>query len=198
MINLVELMLEDGLLKKEDIAKLVRMRPPKKASLENIINEKILDESKVEKFLAKKIRQGALTLAEAETIEGIDMHPIFRTVASALNIPYLDMDEVEIDMHLFSKVPYQQLTRHNVLPIEETDLNILVAFQDPLDMAAQDAIQRLFPRKPISVALASPKKISTHLQRLEITQSIKGLIDEIRKDLREGEMRRMTRSLLQS
>jgi len=89
-------------------------------------------------------------------------------------------------MQLFSRVPYQQLTRHSVLPIEETDLNILVAFQDPLDMAAQDAIQRLFPRKPISVALASPKKISIHLQRLEITQSIKGLIDEIRKDLREG------------
>lgn len=186
MVNLVELMLEDGLLKKEDVARLMRMRPPKKISLENIIHEKILDEKKVQKYLAKKIRQGALTLVGAEGIEGIDMHPVFGTVANALNIPYLDVDEVEIDMHLFSKVPYQQLIRHNVLPIEETDLNILVAFQDPLDMAAQDAIQRLFPRKPISVALASPKKISIHLQRLEITQSIKELIDEIRKDLKEG------------
>ena len=186
MVNLVELMLEDGLLKKEDVAKLVRMRPPRKISLENIINEKILDEKKVQIFLAKKIRQGALTLVEAESIDGIEMHPILDTVANALNIPYLDMDEVEIDMQLFSKVPYQQLLKHNLLPIEETDLNILVAFQDPLDMAAQDAIQRLFPRKPISVALASPKKISIHLQRLEITQSIKGLIDEIRRDLREG------------
>ena len=106
MVNLVELMLEDGLLKKEDVAKLVRMRPPRKISLENIINEKILDEKKVQIFLAKKIRQGTLTLVEAESIEGIDMHPILDTVANALNIPYLDMDEVEIDMQLFSKVPY--------------------------------------------------------------------------------------------
>ncbi len=179
-------MLNDGLLKKDDVAKLVRMRPPKKVTLENIIGEKILDERQVQKFLAKKIRQGALTLVEAESIEGIDITPVFNSVANALNIPFVDMDEIEIDMQLFSKVPYQQLTRHHVLPIEESDLNILVAFQDPLDMAAQDAIQRLFPRKPISVALASPKKISIHLQRLEITQSIKGLIDEIRRDLREG------------
>ncbi len=186
MVNLIEHMLEDGLLKKEDVAKLVRMRPPKKISLENIIQENILDEKKAQAFLAKKIRQGIVTLTEAESIEGINMEPILLAVANALNIPYLDMDDVEIDMHLFSRVPYQQLIRHNVLPIEETDLNIVVAFQDPLDMAAQDAIQRLFPRKPISVALASPKKISIHLQRLEITQSIKGLIDEIRRDLREG------------
>ena len=186
MVNPVELMLEDGILKKEDIAKLVRMRPPKKISLENIINEKILEEKKIQDFLAKKIRQGALALSEVESIVGVEMQPILETVANTLNVPYLDMDEVEIDMQLFSKVPYQQLIRHNVIPVEETDLNILIAFQDPLDMAAQDAIQRLFPRKPIAVALASPKKISVHLQRLEITQSIKGLIDEIRRDLKEG------------
>jgi general secretion pathway protein E len=186
MINLVELMLSEGILKKEDIATLVRMRPPKKVTLENIINENILNVIDVQKFLAKKVRQGIISLVDAEGIEGIDTSPIPQMVAKALNIPYLDIDDVEIDMQLFRKVPYQQLMRHHVLPIEETDLNIVIAFQDPLDMAAQDAIQRLFPRKPIAVVLLSPKKLIAHLQRLEITQSIKGLIDEIRKDLREG------------
>jgi len=186
MANLVELMLQDGLLKKEDVAKLVKMRPPRKITLENIIGENILDVESVEKFLVKKVRQGTLTLAEAEAIGGVDTASIFTSVASALNVLYIDIDEIEIDMQLFSKVPYQQLLRHSVLPIEETDLNVIVAFQDPLDMAAHDAIQRLFPRKPISVALASPKKIAMSLQRLEITQNIKGLIDEIRKDLKEG------------
>ncbi len=186
MTNLVELMLGEGILKKEDVATLVRMRPPKKVTLENIINEKILDVTDVQKFLAKKVRQGVISLVDAESIEGIDTSPIPQMVAKVLNIPYIDIDDVEIDMQLFSKVPYQQLMRHHVLPIEETDLNIVIAFQDPLDMAAQDAIQRLFPRKPISVVLLSPKKLIAHLQRLEITQSIKGLIDEIRKDLREG------------
>lgn len=186
MTNFVEIMLNDGLLKKDDIAKLVRMRPPRKITLENIISENILDNSKVTSFLAKKARQGVLSLMDIEKLEGIDTNRILQNVAKSLNIPYVDADEIELDMHLFSKVPYKQLTRNNALPIEETKLNIIVAFQDPLDIVAKDAIQRLFPNKPISVVLASPKKISLHLQRLEITQSIKGLIDEIREDLKEG------------
>ena len=186
MINVVELMLKEKLLKKEDIAMLVKMRPPKKVNLANIIQENILGLEAAQLFLAKKVRQGSISISDVESIDGVDSIPILKNVAKALNITYIDLDEVEIDMQLFSKVPYSQLVRHSVLPIEETDLNIVVVFQDPLDMAARDAVQRLFPRKPISVALASPKKVNTYLQRLEITQSVKGLIDEIRGDLREG------------
>ncbi|HIP61142.1 MAG TPA: type II/IV secretion system protein [Sulfurovum sp.] len=186
MINVVELMLKDGILKKADIAKLVKMRPPRKITLANIIQEDILGLEAMQHFLSKNIRDGSISVSEVEKIEGIDTLPIQKNVADMLGIPFIDIDEIELDMHLFSKVPYNQLTKHRVIPIEETDLNIIVAFEDPLDMAAQDAIQRLFPRKPISMALTSPKKIKLHLQRLEITQSIKGLIDEIRRDLRES------------
>jgi len=190
MVNLIEILLEDGLLKKDDIAKLVRMRPPKKITLENIIYEQILDEKKVQEFLAKKIKEGVLSLVEVESIEGVNHAPVLPMVASALNVPFLDMDEAEIDMRLFSSVPYQQLLRYNALPIEESDLEIVVAFQDPMDMAAQDAMQRLFSKKPISPVLASPKKILAHLQKLEISQSIRGLVEEIRKDLNDGDSER--------
>ncbi|MDD3495162.1 MAG: GspE/PulE family protein, partial [Dysgonamonadaceae bacterium] len=46
-----------------------------------------------------------------------------------------------------------------------------------------DAIQRLFPKKPIKIAITNPKQIHQHLQRLEINESIKGLVNDIRKDL---------------
>jgi len=186
MINIVEHMLRDKVLTKNNVAKLVKMRPPRKVTLANIVQEDILDLNIVQDYLTKKVREGLVSLPEVEDVEGIDSSAILKNVAKSLNIKYLDIDDVEIDMYLFSRVPYQQIARHNVLPIEETDLTIIIAFQDPLDMMAQDAIQRLFPRKPITVVLASSKKIKLHLQRLEISQSIKGLIDEIRRDLREG------------
>ncbi len=185
MVKLIEIMLKEKLITKDAISALVKSRPPKKISFANLIAEKMIDLHTVEIFLAKKVRQGTITLSHLEKIEGIDIIPIIKEVAKALHVEYIDLDEVEIDMRLFSQIPYRQLLKYNVIPIEETDLNVLIVFDDPLDMAAQDAIQRLFPKKPIRIAIAKPKQIHAHLQRLEINESIKGLVTDIRKDLNQ-------------
>jgi len=183
MVKLIEIMLKEKLITKDAISTLVKSRPPKKISFANLLSEKMIDLHTVEIFLAKKIRQGVITLSHLEKIEGISIIPIIEEVAKALQIEYIDLDEVEIDMKLFSQVPYKQLLKYNIIPVEETDLNVLIVFDDPLDMAAQDAIQRLFPRKPIRIAISKPSQINAHLQRLEINESIKGLVANIRQDL---------------
>jgi len=183
MVKLIEMMLDEGLITKDAISTLVKSRPPKKISFANLISEGMIELPVVENFLVKKIRQGVITLSHLEKIEGIDIIPILKEVAKELHIEYIDLDEEEIDMKLFSEIPYKQLLKYNVIPIEETDLNVLIAFEDPLDMGAQDAIQRLFPKKPIRIALAKPSQIHQHLQRLEINESVKGLIQDIRQDL---------------
>jgi len=185
MVKLIEMMLEEKLITKDAISALVKSRPPKKISFANLIHENMIDLHSVEIFLAKKIRQGIISLAHLEKIEGIDIIPIMEEVAKSLNVEYLDLDDTEIDMKLFSQVPYKQLLKYNIIPIEENDLNVQIVFDDPLDMAAQDAIQRLFPKKPIRIAISRPKQIQQHLQRLEINESIKGLVLDIRKDLNQ-------------
>jgi len=189
MVKLIEMMLDEGLITKEAISTLVKSRPPKKVSFANLVAEKMIDLHTVEIFLAKKIRQGVITLSHLEKIEGIDITPILEEIAHQLHVEYVDLDSVEIDMKLFSKVPYKQLLKYNVIPIEENDLNVVVVFDDPLDMAAHDAIQRLFPQKPIKIAMAKPSQIRQHLHRLEINESIKSLVAEIRQDLsQEGSL----------
>jgi len=189
VVKLIEIMLKEKLITKDAISALVKSRPPKKISFANLLAENMIDLHTVEIFLAKKIRQGVITLSHLEKIEGIDIIPIIKEVAKALHVDYIDLDEVEIDMKLFSQVPYRQLLKYNIIPIEETDLNVLIVFDDPLDMAAQDSIQRLFPKKPIRIAIAKPQQIQAHLQRLEINESIKGLVSDIRKDLsQEGNL----------
>lgn len=183
MVKLIEIMLKENLITKEAISTLVKSRPPKQISFANLLIEGMTDLHTVEIFLAKKIRQGVITLAHLEKIEGINIIPIIEEAAKSLNVEYIDLDDVEIDMKLFSKVPYSQLRKYNIIPIEESDLNVLIVFDDPLDMAAHDAIQRLFPKKPIRIAISKPSQIRKHLQRLEINESIKGLVSDIRKDL---------------
>ncbi|WP_309499050.1 GspE/PulE family protein [Sulfurovum sp.] len=185
MVRLIEIMLEENLITKDAISALVKSRPPKKISFANLLAEKMIDLQTVEIFLAKKIRQGVINLAHLEKIEGINIIPIIEKVAESLHIEYVDLDNIEIDMNLFSKVSYAQLIKYNIIPISENDLNVLIVFDDPLDMAAQDSIQRLFPKKPIRIAISNPKQISQHLQRLEINESIKGLVSDIRKDLKQ-------------
>ncbi len=183
MVKLIEMMLDENLVTKEAISTLVRSRPPKKISFSNLLRENMIDLHIVESYLAKKIRQGVITLDRLEKIEGINVIPILELVAKELQIAYIDLDDIDIDMHLFSKVPYKQLLKYNAMPIEETDISVLVAFADALDMAARDALQRIFPRKPINIAIAKPSQIRKRLQQLEMTESIKGLVDEIRQDL---------------
>ncbi|UFH58603.1 GspE/PulE family protein [Sulfurovum mangrovi] len=183
MVKLIEMMLGENLITKDAISALVKSRPPKKISFANLVNEGMIELNAVEEFLAKKIRQGTINLSHLEKIEGIDIVPIIKQVAKALNVDYVDLDESEIDMKLFSKLPYKQLIKYNIIPLEETDLSVHIVFDDPLDMAAQDAIQRLFPKKPIKIAITNPKQIRAHLQRLEINESVKGLVNDIRKDL---------------
>ena len=183
MVKLIEMMLDENLITKEAISTLVKSRPPKRVSFSNLIHEKMIDLHTVESYLAKKIRQGVITLDHLEKIEGIDIVPILKMVAKELHIEYIDLDNIDLDMQLFSKIPYRQLLKYNAIPVEETDLSVLVAFADALDMAARDALQRIFPRKPISIAIAKPSQIRIRLQQLEMTESIKGLVDEIRQDL---------------
>lgn len=183
MVNIIEMMLAENVVTKDAISQLVRMRPPRKISIANLINERMVDLRSVQIFLVKKIRQGAITLAHLESIDGIDLIPIIEEVAQVLHVEFVDLDATEIDMQLFSKIPYKQLLRYHAIPIEENDLNVLVVFDDPLDMAAQDAIQRIFPKKPIRIGIAKPHDIQKHLQRLEINESIKGLVSDIRRDL---------------
>jgi len=183
MVKLIEMMLDEKLITKDAISALVKSRPPKKISFANLIAGKMIDLHSVEIFLANKIRQGIITLSHLEKIEGVDITPVIEEVAKALHVEYIDLDEVEIDMKLFSQLPYRQLIKYNIIPVEENDLNVLIVFDDPLDMAAQDTIQRLFPKKPIRIAISKPKQIHQHLQRLEINESIKGLVSDIRKDL---------------
>ncbi|GIU00592.1 hypothetical protein TSL6_10980 [Sulfurovum sp. TSL6] len=183
MVKLIEIMLKENLITKDAISTLVKSRPPKKISFANLLAEDMIDLHTVEIFLAKKIRQGVITLSHLEKIEGINIIPIIEEVAKTLHVEYVDLDDIEIDMKLFSKLSYSQLLKYNVIPIEENDLHVLIVFDDPLDMAAQDAIQRLFPKKPIRIAISKPSQIHQHLQRLEINESIKGLVADIRKDL---------------
>ena len=187
MGKLIELFITSGLVTKEQIAELLRSKKEKRITLKALIDNKILDQEQAYKLIADELRKGNVTL-EALEQEGsaINIDKVLKYLSEIMNVEYVNLDEVDVDLKLISKLPMDKLEKIGALPIRETDLNITVAFKDPFDFSAQEAMQRAFPKKPINVAIARPSQIAYHLNRLEMSESIKGLVNEIREELTES------------
>jgi general secretion pathway protein E len=151
-----------------------------------LINRKLIEPEKLFNLIANLIRTGRIGIDDLDFVEGKIKAAILKQLAKLLNIDYVDLDSMDIDTKLASKIPLNQLKKFNAIPYKETDLAVNVAFADPLDIGAQEALQRFFPKKPIKAAVADKKQIETHLNKLELSENIKEYIQEIRKDLQNG------------
>lgn len=128
-------------------------------------------------------KKGYLSLEDVNANFAIDSEKFLQAFAKNLNYEYLDLDSIDIDYRLASRLPFAQLKKYKALPIKEDEINIFIALKDPLDINAQEGIQRLFPRKLLKVIIAEPTQIDKHLIKMELGESIKGLIGEIRKEI---------------
>ena len=128
-------------------------------------------------------KKGYLTLEDVNANFAIDSEKFLQALAKNLNYEYLDLDSIDIDYRLASKLPFVQLKKFKALPIREDEINIFIALKDPLDINAQEGVQRLFPRKLLKVIIADPSQIDKYLVKMELGESIKGLIGEIRKEI---------------
>ncbi|NPA63805.1 MAG: type II/IV secretion system protein [Epsilonproteobacteria bacterium] len=169
-------------LKKEILSKLT----DSKNVVNFLINRKIIEEGKLLDLIANLIRTGRISIEDTDFIQGRTKAAILQRLAKLLNIDFVDLDGTDINTKLASKLPLNQLKKFNAIPFKESDIAISVAFADPLDIGAQEALQRFFPKKPIKVAIADRKQIETYLNKLELSENIKEYIQEIRKDLQEG------------
>ncbi|WP_300367336.1 ATPase, T2SS/T4P/T4SS family, partial [Hydrogenimonas sp.] len=187
MGKIIELLINGGLVTKTQIADLLRSKKEKKITLKALIDNNILQSDQAYKFIADEVRKGTISLEMLEQ-EGaaINLDKILKHLSELMKMEYINLDEVDIDLRLISRLPMQKLEKIGALPIKESDLNVTVVFKDPFDFNAQETIQRAFPKKPVTIALSRPSQIAYHLNRLEMSESIKGLVNEIREEISES------------
>ena len=135
------------------------------------------------RYIVEQIRLGTYELSIIDDYDYINEAVVLQKLADELNLIYIDLDSIDMDYKLTQKVPLAQLKKHNALPISEDEMSITVAFNDPLNIEAHEGIQRLFPRKILKVAVATKKQIHAYLYKVELKDSVKGLIKKIRDEL---------------
>jgi len=128
-------------------------------------------------------KKGYITLGEINNNFAIEVTYFLKELAKNLKLKYIDLDSIDIDYRMLAKLPFAQLKKFGALPIKEDEINVYIALIDPMNMNSQEGVQRIFPRKLVKYIIAEPFQIEKYINKAEMSESIKGLIGEIRKEI---------------
>ena len=176
-------LLENGSIMKGQVDRLLAKGVDPSLVLRDITLSGFMTMDRLVRFIVHQIRDGIYELSIIEDYDYIKENVVLKKLSDELNVPFIDLDSIDMDYKLAEQAPLAQLKKHVAIPVSQDDLSITVAFSDPLNMFAQESIQRLFPKKPVSLATATKKQIENYLFKVELKNSVKGLVQKIRDEL---------------
>jgi len=176
-------LVQNGTIMKEDIDRLLAKGINDNLILRNLTLSGFITMDQLIRFIVQKIRDGAYDLSIIDNYDYISEKAVLEKLAQELQILFVDLDSIDMDYTLTSHVSLAQLKKHNAIPISQDDMSVTVAFHDPLNISDQEAMQRLFPKKILKIALATKKQIAAYLYKIELKDSVKELIEKIRDEL---------------
>ncbi|CZE49189.1 GspE/PulE family protein [Campylobacter geochelonis] len=150
---------------------------------EVLIGDNYMSEDEFALILSTLYKAKKITMDDINEKFSMDTKTFLNIFAKSYKMEYIDLDEIDIDYRISEKVSLHQLKKFKALPIKEDDLSIYVALKDPFDINAQDRMQALFSRKLLKVVLSDADQIEKYLAKLELSESIKGIVADIRKEL---------------
>ncbi|MDP2893852.1 MAG: GspE/PulE family protein [Sulfurimonas sp.] len=176
-------LLANGSIMKSQVDRLIAKGLASNLILRDITISGFMTMDRLIRFIVDKIQSGEYALSIIEDYDYIQEKDVLLKLAQKQNILFLDLDSIDMDYKLTEKISLSQLKKYNALPVSEDEMSITIAFSDPLDIQAQESLQRLFPRKPIKMAVATKKQIESYLFKVELKDSVKGLVKKIRDEL---------------
>ena len=176
-------LLANGSIMKGQVDRLISNGIPTDLILRDITLSGFMTMDRLVRFIVDKILSGDYNLSIIDDYDYIQEKDVLTQLAKKQNILFIDLDSMDMDYRLTETISLEQLKKYNVFPISEDQISITIAFADPLDMDAQDNVQRIFSQKPIKIAVASKKQINSYLTKIELKDSEKGLVKKIRDEL---------------
>ena len=98
-----------------------------------------------------------------------DVHA--QRLAERLRIPYVDLQDFQIDADLFRSIPVDLMFRYNFVPWKLEEGRLLVVIADPSNVLMMDDLELLLGR-PLDPAVGSPSAIQEILKKSESSQRV--------------------------
>jgi MSHA biogenesis protein MshE len=167
----------------------VATEPRKRVRLGDLLLEKkLISEQQLKEALEEQRVSGrklGRALIDIGAVSEADLHGC---LATALNIPYVDLAHMALDAKIVSKLPETHARRHRALVLKEDARGYLVGMADPTDLFAFDELARLLG-KPIRLALA---KETALLRTIDLiyrrTDEIVSLAEELDEELSQADV----------
>ena len=105
----------------------------------------------------------------------ISEHDLLKFLEEKLHIPYVDLDDYEIDKKCLSYISYNEAAAYKILPLFEIEDILTIAMSDPLDLFAIDKIIER-TGKTIEPVLGSEKSI---LRKIGEYYDLQGKVQDI-------------------
>lgn len=181
--SIVGLLIEKGILNSELLPEIQEKMDIGLTLGEVLISDNYVDEGGFVELFVNIYRRRKITLEEINEKFSIDSKTFLAVLAEKNKLIYMNLDDVDIDYKLSEKTSLAQLKKYEILPVKEDDLNIYVAFKNPFDVDVQDKAQGIFNRKLLKIVVSDPKQIDKYLSKIALSENIKGLVADIRKEL---------------
>ncbi|WP_428737149.1 GspE/PulE family protein [Sulfurimonas sp.] len=176
-------LLSSGAIMKGQVDRLLAKGVSENLVLRDITLSGFMTMDRLVRFIVQQVRDGVYDLSIIDNYDYILENVVLEKLAHELDLMFVDLDSIDMDYSLTAQVPLTQLQKHNAIPISHDDMSVTIALNDPLNIEVQEALQRLFPRKIVKIALATKKQISSYLYKIGLKDSVKGLIRKIREEL---------------
>ncbi len=110
-------------------------------------------------------------------------------LADQLDMEFLDLYSVEINLNLLKNYPIQILRNADSIIFKEDEDFIHVAIADPLNYDALEILERSIVIKPIKFYIALKNDIRHIYERLEIIETAKALMNQVKQEISSSDFK---------
>jgi hypothetical protein len=167
----------------------MNVRPKKRVRLGELLTEQALVTPVQLDHALKEQKRSGRKLGRVLTDLGIlSENQLNQALASHLQLPYVDLRQASLDPQVVRMLPESHARRFRALVLQSDKRGLLVGMADPSDLFAYDEIAKRL-KQPLRVAVVSETEL---LRMLDVvyrrTDEIASLVQEVRDDLREGDV----------
>ena len=139
---------------------------------EVLVNEGLATEMEIQVALKQQKREKGKRLGEVLVEMGVvEEANVAQALAARLGLPYIDLDQENVDSSALKDVPAELIRERQVYPIRADNTSVPIAIGDPLNTAATDAVQ-FACRKRVVEVVANPEQINFKIHELFMNQEI--------------------------
>ncbi len=140
-------------------------------------------EAALEEQKTKRGKRLGEVLVEMAVVEESD---VARVLARKFHVPFLDLDQMEIQLEALAEVPTELVSRFRILPIATDGEHLTIALSDPLALEAIDMF-RFSSAKQVREVIVTATQLARYLDPFltSVAGQQTGELDGILEDLQE-------------